>query len=295
MRSAPATPPRCRPTPAPRPAPRARHHVPAARFPTPPLPPCRRRSTTTVPGPTTTAPTLDENGIPVQESDPNNSQLLPVFNSDPPAYCVVGPQQGTGEVFTNANAGHHPGQGLGCHRRSAPRCRRRGHLEQPRRAVLQPRGDLPHRSDRHRPRRHAPVGGHGADTTFSGSVEISGSFTEGDAKNLARVLNSGSLPVQLQLQSVQNVSPSLGKDSLHAAVIAGLVGVAAGAALHDRLLPGARLHRRPGHDGVDGAVCGASSPGSPRPAAWRSRSPASPASSCRSVSPSTRTWCSSND
>jgi preprotein translocase subunit SecD len=60
---------------------------------------------------------------------------------------------------------------------------------------------------------------------FNGSVQISGSFTEGEAKNLARVLNSGSLPVQLELQSVQNISPSLGKDSLRAAWISGLVGV----------------------------------------------------------------------
>jgi len=60
---------------------------------------------------------------------------------------------------------------------------------------------------------------------FNGSVQISGSFTESDAKNLARVINSGSLPVELELQSVQNVSASLGKDSLRAALISGLVGV----------------------------------------------------------------------
>ncbi|MEI6497156.1 MAG: SecD/SecF family protein translocase subunit, partial [Actinomycetota bacterium] len=50
-------------------------------------------------------------------------------------------------------------------------------------------------------------------------------FTEGEAKNLANVLRSGSLPVKMETQSVQNVSATLGKDSLHAALIAGLIGV----------------------------------------------------------------------
>ncbi|MGZ4725143.1 MAG: protein translocase subunit SecD [Ilumatobacteraceae bacterium] len=61
--------------------------------------------------------------------------------------------------------------------------------------------------------------------TFTGSVEITGSFSEKEARNLARVLNSGSLPVKLVTQDVKTVSPTLGKDSLHAAVISGLVGI----------------------------------------------------------------------
>ena len=60
---------------------------------------------------------------------------------------------------------------------------------------------------------------------FTGSVQITGSFTESEARNLARVLNSGSLPVKLETQAVQTVSPTLGKDSLRAAWIAGLVGI----------------------------------------------------------------------
>ena len=60
---------------------------------------------------------------------------------------------------------------------------------------------------------------------FTGSVQITGSFTESEARNLARVLNSGSLPVRLETQAVQTVSPTLGKDSLRAAWIAGLVGI----------------------------------------------------------------------
>jgi preprotein translocase subunit SecD len=61
--------------------------------------------------------------------------------------------------------------------------------------------------------------------SFTGSVQISGAFSESEARNLARVLNSGSLPVKLETQAVQTVSPTLGKDSLRAAWIAGIVGV----------------------------------------------------------------------
>ena len=61
--------------------------------------------------------------------------------------------------------------------------------------------------------------------SFTGSVQITGAFSESEARNLARVLNSGSLPVKLETQAVQTVSPTLGKDSLRAAWIAGLVGI----------------------------------------------------------------------
>src|ERR671912_406317 len=57
-------------------------------------------------------------------------------------------------------------------------------------------------------------------------IQISGTFSEGEAKDLALVLRYGSLPVELERQSVQTVSASLGEDSLRAGVIAGLVGLA---------------------------------------------------------------------
>jgi preprotein translocase subunit SecD len=56
-------------------------------------------------------------------------------------------------------------------------------------------------------------------------ITISGSFSEGEAKDLALVLRYGSLPVELERQSVQTVSASLGEDSLRAGVIAGVVGL----------------------------------------------------------------------
>ena len=61
--------------------------------------------------------------------------------------------------------------------------------------------------------------------SFSGGVDITGNFEESEAKDLARVLKSGALPVRLEVQAVQIVSPTLGDDSLNAAVVSGLIGV----------------------------------------------------------------------
>ena len=81
-------------------------------------------------------------------------------------------------------------------------------------------------------------------------IQISGSFTESEAKDLALVLRYGSLPVELERQSVQTVSASLGDDSLRAGIIAGIVGLALVAALHAALLPGARAGGDRGPDRV---------------------------------------------
>jgi preprotein translocase subunit SecD len=62
-------------------------------------------------------------------------------------------------------------------------------------------------------------------TEFQGNGQITGNFTEREAKDLALVLRYGSLPVQLEPQTVQTVSASLGKDSLRAGIAAGLVGL----------------------------------------------------------------------
>jgi protein-export membrane protein SecD len=58
-----------------------------------------------------------------------------------------------------------------------------------------------------------------------GSAEITGSFTLGEAKDLALVLNTGALPVNLTVAEQQQVSAVLGKDSLHAGIIAGAIGL----------------------------------------------------------------------
>ncbi|HEX2850855.1 MAG TPA: protein translocase subunit SecD [Acidimicrobiales bacterium] len=60
---------------------------------------------------------------------------------------------------------------------------------------------------------------------FSGQVQITGTFTQSEASDLALVLKYGSLPVELVPQSTQTVSATLGKDSLHAGIVAGLIGL----------------------------------------------------------------------
>ncbi len=59
-----------------------------------------------------------------------------------------------------------------------------------------------------------------------GSGVITGSFTENRAKDLATQLNAGALPVELTTQQVLTVSPTLGKASLDAGILAGLAGLA---------------------------------------------------------------------
>jgi preprotein translocase subunit SecD len=61
----------------------------------------------------------------------------------------------------------------------------------------------------------------------TGSGQITGSFSEQRAKDLATVLNAGALPVQLTKSQIQTVSPTLGKESLHQGLIAGIVGLIA--------------------------------------------------------------------
>ena len=62
-------------------------------------------------------------------------------------------------------------------------------------------------------------------TFTGGSVQISGSFTEGEAKDLAKILQFGAVPVKFDVPTVQTVSATLGSDSLRAAIISGFFGV----------------------------------------------------------------------
>ncbi len=59
-----------------------------------------------------------------------------------------------------------------------------------------------------------------------GEVQITGDFTEQDARDLAKILEFGAVPVKFEVSQVQTVSPTLGSDSLRAAIISGLVGLA---------------------------------------------------------------------
>jgi len=57
-------------------------------------------------------------------------------------------------------------------------------------------------------------------------VVISGNFKEREAKDLALVLKYGALPIPLERQTVQDVSPTLGKEQLRSGIAAGLIGLA---------------------------------------------------------------------
>ena len=187
-----------------------------------------------VPTETTEPPALDENGYPLQVSDPYGQQYLQLKGTT--FYCPVGPAwnpdqddviEGTGKVFEKtANAAilndgawgvqadlRNGAEGRDIWNAIASACFNT--------TAECPTGQLAIELDgiiQSNPRMN--------EDNFTGGVEISGSFTDADAKQLAEVLNSGSLPVQMQLESVQSVSPTLGEDSLRAALISGLVGVA---------------------------------------------------------------------
>ena len=187
-------------------------------------------STTTTPVTSTTTAT----GATTTSVADNTSNTLPVVGPDQTGYvkarggsiCYVGPAGGTGEVFQDDAAAHiipSSGWGVNVSLRGgasgqsiwdalATECFNATATCPTRQLAIQLDDEII----------SAPTV---QSDNFNGGVQITGSFTEAEARNLARVLNSGSLPVKLETQAVQTVSPTLGKDSLHAAVIAGLVGV----------------------------------------------------------------------
>jgi len=60
----------------------------------------------------------------------------------------------------------------------------------------------------------------------NGQAEISGSFTQAQARDLANVLKFGALPLTFDPSDVQEISATLGGDQLRAGIIAGLIGLA---------------------------------------------------------------------
>ncbi|MGD0439286.1 MAG: protein translocase subunit SecD [Acidimicrobiales bacterium] len=61
--------------------------------------------------------------------------------------------------------------------------------------------------------------------SFGGSGEISGDFTQPQAQALALVLKYGQIPIALTQATYTTVSPTLGKKSLQAGLLAGLLGL----------------------------------------------------------------------
>jgi preprotein translocase subunit SecD len=52
-----------------------------------------------------------------------------------------------------------------------------------------------------------------------------GGFSETEAKQVAQILNYGATPVEMKAESAQTVSATLGKDSLRAGIISGIIGI----------------------------------------------------------------------
>lgn len=59
-----------------------------------------------------------------------------------------------------------------------------------------------------------------------GSVQITGAFAESDARDLARILQFGSVNIAFDTPEVNTVSASLGEESVRAVVLSGIVGLA---------------------------------------------------------------------
>ena len=57
-----------------------------------------------------------------------------------------------------------------------------------------------------------------------GKAQITGNFTVDEAKDLARNLNAGALPVPIKLISQQSIGPSLGEESIRKSLFAGVIG-----------------------------------------------------------------------
>ena len=171
-------------------------------------------TTTTVEGaPSTTTPAI---------SDPTQQQLLPLRGG---GQCLVGPAGGSGAVFENDAIADIIGGGWGVRvglrngaegadvwNQLAAQCASATATCPSRQLAIELDGEII----------SAPTV---ENVNFTNGVQITGSFSESEAKDLANVLRSGSLPVRMETQSVQNVSPTLGKDSLRAALVAGLVGI----------------------------------------------------------------------
>ncbi len=61
---------------------------------------------------------------------------------------------------------------------------------------------------------------------FDESVQLSGNYTKGQAEDITTKLRYGALPIELEQQSVQTVSATLGNDAKNAGITAGIVGLA---------------------------------------------------------------------
>lgn len=184
-------------------------------------------TTTSVPENTATGTSTPTNStVPGSTPDPNDPKATVIVqNVDGSEAYQLGPAFATGEVFSDdavadiiqgswgvrvsLNSG---GEGVGKWNAGAAQCFSRTQVCPTGRMAIVLDGVVQSAPSVNQP-------------SFSGGVDITGNFKESEARDLARVLKSGALPVRLAVQAVQTVSPTLGGDSLNAAILAGLVGV----------------------------------------------------------------------
>ncbi|CAO5168153.1 Protein translocase subunit SecD [Frankia sp. AiPs1] len=60
---------------------------------------------------------------------------------------------------------------------------------------------------------------------IAGTAQISGSFNQSDAEDLANVLRYGALPLAFERSQAESISPTLGRESLHGGLLAGAIGL----------------------------------------------------------------------
>ena len=58
-----------------------------------------------------------------------------------------------------------------------------------------------------------------------GNAQITGDFTHDEAKKIVDLLNAGALPVPAKIMEENTVGPTLGADSLHKSMVAGIIGL----------------------------------------------------------------------
>ncbi len=170
---------------------------------------------------------IDLSQFPTSPVNDTGAELLP--NREGAVLCV-GPAQGTGEVFERGSAAltSDAGWGVSVGLRSDSQALWNSLTNQcfnqlPTCPSTQPgvRGQIAIVLDsvvQSAPQVNQP--------SFTDSVAISGNFSRGEAEELAAVLNRGAFPVEVEAQETRIISPSAGNESLRAAVVAGVVGLA---------------------------------------------------------------------
>lgn len=62
-------------------------------------------------------------------------------------------------------------------------------------------------------------------TTITSNGDITGNFTQSQAQNIVNTLKYGALPIALQKDSENVVSPTLGSDTISKSILAGIIGI----------------------------------------------------------------------